>query len=158
MIPDVLGGHAPASLQRQAFSSIFINNTQPFETSTFIGAIEDEVPCPYVVLAARGPEMAGILVLPMSPAQLGIGPRSGRFRPRLAIESAHGLLVDDPALAIQQGPDPPVTEARVRPGQFLDASSQRRLFIAEDRRVAEAGTGQVQRPGHATLRHVELIA
>ena len=87
-----------------------------------------------------------------------MGPRLSHFQSQLAIETTHGLPVDRPALAIQQGPDPPVAEPWVRPGQFLDASSQRRLFLAEDRRVAEAGTGQVQRPGHATLRHVELVA
>ena len=72
----------------------------------------------------------------------------------------HSVLTPfrDPALANQQGPDPPITEPWVRPGQSLDASSQRRLFIAEYRRVAETGTGQVQRPGHATLRHVEVVA
>ena len=33
----------------------------------------------------------------------------------------------------------------VRPGQLLDASSQRRLFIAKDGHIAEAGPGQIQR-------------
>jgi hypothetical protein len=60
--------------------------------------------------------MAGILVLPMRPARLGIGPRSSHFQPQLAIEATHGLLVDRPALAVQQGPDPPVAEPWVRPG------------------------------------------
>ena len=158
MIPDVLGGHAPACLQRQAFSGILINKAQPLEASTVTGTIEDKVPCPYIVLATRGPEMAGVLVLSMLPAGLGMGPRLSHFQSQLAIEATHGLLVDRPALTIQQDPDSPITEPWVRPGQFLDASSQRRLFLAKDRRVAEAGTGQVQRPGHATLRHIELVA
>ncbi len=102
--------------------------------------------------------MAGILVLSMGPARLGISPRSGHFQPQLAVDPPHRLDVDRPALAIQQGPDPPVAEPRVRPGQLLDAPSQRRLLIAEDRRVAEAGPGQVQRQGHTTLRHVKLVA
>ena len=102
--------------------------------------------------------MAGILVPSMRPPRLGIGPRSGHFQPQISIETTHGFLVDDPALAIQQGPDRPVTEARVRPGPFLDAPSRRHLFIAGARRLAETGTGQVRRPGHATLRHVESIA
>src|SRR5262249_55085542 len=71
--PDILRRHAPARLQRQAFSSIFINDTQPLEASTVAGTIEDEVPGPDVVLAARGPEMAGVPVLAMLAAGLGIG-------------------------------------------------------------------------------------
>ena len=102
--------------------------------------------------------MAGILVLSMRPPRLGIGPRLGHFQPQLAIEATHGLLVDRPALAIQQRPDPPRAEPWVRPGQFLDASSQRRLFIAMDRRVAEAGPGQVQRPRGAPLRDAEAVS
>ena len=66
--------------------------------------------------------MAGVLVLSMLPAWLGIGPRLGHFQPQLAIEATHGLLVDRPALAIQQGPDPPVAEPRMRPA----SSSMRR--------------------------------
>ena len=102
--------------------------------------------------------MAGILILSMGSARLGIGPRLSHLQPQIAIDAPYGLDVDRPAFAIQQDPDPPVTEPRMRPGQLLDASSQRRLFVAKDRRVTEAGTGQVQRPGHATLRHVELVA
>ena len=102
--------------------------------------------------------MAGVLALPMLAAGLGIGPRTGHLQPRLAVEAAHRLLVDRPALAIQQRPDPPVAEPRVRPGQLLDAPSQRQPLVAEDGRVAEAGPRQVQSPGHATLRDVELVA
>ena len=86
----------------------------------------------------------------------GIGPRSGQFQPQLPLDPTHRLLVDRPALAIQQGPDPPVAEPRVGAGQLLDPSSQRRLFVARDGRVPEAGAGQVQRPGNAALRYVEF--
>ena len=72
--------------------------------------------------------------------------------------ATHRLLVDRPALAIQQRPDPPVAEPRVRAGQLLDPPGQRRLLVASDGRVAEAGAGQVQRPGRATLRYVEVFA
>ena len=124
--PDVLGGHAPARLQRQAFSGVLINDTQPLEAPTVAGTIEDKVPCPYIVFAARRPEMAGVPILSMLPAGLGIGPRSGHFQPRLALEPPHRLLVDRPALAIQQGPDPPVAEPWVRPA----SSSIRRANAA----------------------------
>src|SRR5947199_2355735 len=55
---NLLGGHAPACLQCQAFTGVLINQTQPFETSAVTGTIEDEVPCPNVVFAARGTEVA----------------------------------------------------------------------------------------------------
>ena len=102
--------------------------------------------------------MAGVLILPMRRAGLGIGPRWGHFQPRLAVDPTHRLLVNRPALAIQERPDPPVAVPRVRPGQFLDPPGQRRLEIAQDRRVANAGTGQAQRPRRATLRNVEVVA
>src|SRR3954452_18778479 len=50
--PDLLGGHAPACLQCQAFTGVLIDQTQPFETSTVTGTIEDKVPCPNVVFPA----------------------------------------------------------------------------------------------------------
>src|SRR3954447_10244685 len=101
--------------------------------------------------------MAGILILSVLPARLGMGPRLGHLQPRLAVEATHRLLVNRPALAIQEGPDPPVAVPWVCPGQFLDSSGQRRLFVAQDRRVADAGTGQAQRPRRATLRNVEVV-
>ena len=101
--------------------------------------------------------MAGVPILPMRSAGLGDGLRLGQLQPRLTPDATNRLLVDRPALAIQEGPDPLVAILRVRPGQFLDPSSQRRLFIAKDGRVAEAGAGQVQRPRRATLRYVELF-
>ena len=39
--PNVLGGHASSLFQRETFTSIFINNTQPLETSTITGTIEE---------------------------------------------------------------------------------------------------------------------
>ena len=101
--------------------------------------------------------MAGVPILSMLSVRLGMGRRLSHFQPRLTVEATHRLLVDRPALAIQEGPDPSVAVSWVRPGQFLDPSSQRRLFIANDRRVAEAGAGQVQRPRHATLRYMKLF-
>ena len=70
--------------------------------------------------------MAGVLVLPMLPAGLGIGLRPGHFQPQLAVEAADRLLVDRPALAIQEGPDPPVAVPWVRPA----SSSMRRANAA----------------------------
>ena len=93
----------------------------------------------------------------MLPARLGIGPRLGHLQPRLAVEATHRLLVDRPALAIQEGPDPPVAVPRVCPGQFLDSSGQGRLEIATNGLVTEAGPGHVQRPTHTALRYVELV-
>src|SRR5436305_13263082 len=101
--------------------------------------------------------MAGVLILPMRESGLGIGPRWGHFQPQLTVDPTHRLLIDRPTLAVQERPDPPVAVPWVGPGQFLDPPSQRRLEITEDRRVAEAGTGQVQRPRHAPLRHVEIF-
>src|SRR6185437_598137 len=49
---DLFGRHAPAGLQRQAFTSVLINQTQPFRAPTVAGAIDDEIPCPYIVFAA----------------------------------------------------------------------------------------------------------
>jgi hypothetical protein len=79
--------------------------------------------------------MAGVPILPMPPARLGIGPRHGDLQPRPAPEAMHGLLVDRPALSIQEGPDPPISVPRVDPGQGLDPSSQRRPFVAKGRLV-----------------------
>src|SRR5262249_44712442 len=45
---DLLGGHAPACLQCQAFTGVLINQTQPLETSAVTGTTEDKVPCPNV--------------------------------------------------------------------------------------------------------------
>ena len=132
-------------LQRQAFTSILIDEAQPLQAPAVAGPIEDEVPGPHVVLAARGPEMAGVLVLPMLAAGLGIGPRTGHLQPRLAVEAAHRLLVDRPALAIQQGPDPPVAEPGVRPGQFLDG----RRATPPARRGRRARSGGRSAPGPA---------
>src|ERR1700730_8088892 len=102
--------------------------------------------------------MAGVAILSRLSAGLGIGPLLGHFQPRQTPEATHRLLVNRPALAIQEGPDPPVAVPRVRPGQFLDSSGERRLFIAQDWRVADTGTGQTQRPRRATLRNVEVVA
>ena len=66
--------------------------------------------------------MAGILVLSMRPPRLGIGPRLSHLQPQFAIEATNGFLADYPALAIQQGPDPPIAEPWVRPA----SSSMRR--------------------------------
>ena len=101
--------------------------------------------------------MAGVAILSMRSARLGIGPRLGHFQPRLPPEATHRLLVNRPALAIQEGSDPPVAVPRVCPGQSLDASGQCRLLIATNGLVTEAGTGHVQRPTHTTLRYVELF-
>ena len=130
--PNVLGCHASSCLQRQAFTSIFIYETQPLEATAVAGTIEDKVSCPYVVLPTRRPEMTGVPILPMRSAGLGDGLRLGQLQPRLTPDATNRLLVDRPALAIQEGPDPPVAGPRVGPGQFLDPSSQRRLFIAKD--------------------------
>src|SRR5262249_6642570 len=96
---NLLGVHAPARLQGQAFTRVLINQTQPLEASAVTGTIEDKVPCPNVVLPARGAEMAGVGVLPVRPAWPGIGPRSGQFQPRESPDPPHRLLVDRPALA-----------------------------------------------------------
>src|SRR6202158_5189339 len=154
---NLLGGHAPACLQCQAFTGVLINQAQPLETSAVTGTIEDKVPCPNVVFPTRGTEVAAVGVLPVRPARLGIGPRFGQSQPRMPPDPLHRLLVDRPALADQKRPDPPVAEPRVRAGQLLDPPGQRRLDVARDGRVPEAGAGQVQRPGHATLRCVELF-
>src|SRR3954452_6688366 len=79
---DLLGGHAPACLQRQAFTGILINQTQPLETSAVTGTIEDKVPGPDVVFPTRGTEVAGVGVLAVRPAWPGIGPRLGQLQPR----------------------------------------------------------------------------
>src|SRR5205814_9595275 len=97
------------------------------------------VPCPNIVFPTRGSEMAGIGVLPVRPARLGIGPRFGQFQPQEPPAPPHRLLVDRPALADQQRPDPPVAEPRMRAGQFLDPPGQRRPDVALDGRVPEAG-------------------
>ena len=85
--------------------------------------------------------MAGILVLSMGPARLGYRGRA-TFSPTARSIPPHRLDVDRPALAIQQGPDPPVAEPRVRPGQLLNAPSRRRLLIAEDPQFTELGPGR----------------
>ena len=156
--PDLLGCHASSRLQRKAFTRVLINQTQPFQAPTVAGPIEDEVPCPDVILAARRPEVTGVGVLAVRPARLGIGPRSGQFQPQTPPDATHRLLVDRPALAIQQGPDPPIAVSRMEAGQFLDPPGQRRLFVADDRRIAKAGSGQAQRPRYATLRDFEVNA
>src|SRR5262245_16168041 len=102
--------------------------------------------------------MAGVLALTMLAVRLGIDPWLGHLEPRLTVEAVDRLLVDRPAFATQQGPDAPVAVPWVRPGQFLDASCQRRRPIAGDRGVAEAGSGQIQRPRDAALRHAESVA
>src|SRR5205814_6723762 len=107
--PNVLGGHASSRLQRKAFTSILINKTQPLEASTIAGTIEDKVPCPYVIFATRRSEMAGVPILSLLSPRLGIGRRLGHFQPGLTVDPTDRLLVDRPALAIQEGPDPPVT-------------------------------------------------
>ena len=61
---NVLGCHASSCLQRQAFTSIFIYETQPLEDTAVAGTIEDKVPCPYVDLPTRRPEMTGVPILP----------------------------------------------------------------------------------------------
>ncbi len=101
--------------------------------------------------------MAGVAILSMRSAGLGIGLRLGHFQPRQTPEATHRLLVNRPALAIQEGPDPPVAVPRVCPGQFLDSSGQCRLEIATNGLVTEAGPGQVQRPTHTALGYVELF-
>ena len=132
--PNVLGGHASSRLQRETFTSIFINNTQPLETSTITGTIEDKVPCPYVVFAPRRPEMAGVPILSMLSVRLGMGRRLSHFQPRLTVEATHRLLVDRPALAIQEGPDPSVAVSWVRPA----SSSIRRANAACSSRTTGA--------------------
>ena len=105
--PNVLGCHALSCLQRQAFTSIFIYETQPLEATAVAGTIEDKVSCSYVVLPTRRPEMTGVPILPMRSAGLGDGLRC-QLQPRLTPDATNRLLVDRPALAIQEGPDPPV--------------------------------------------------
>ena len=72
------------------------------------------------------------------------GLRLGQLQPRLTPDATNRLLVDRPALAIQEGPDPPVAVPQVRPA----SPSIRRANTAFHRegraRIAEAG-----RPGPA---------
>src|SRR5512135_200670 len=154
---DLLGRHAPACLQRQAFTSVLINQTQPLQAPAVAGTIENEVTCPYVVFAARRPEVAGVRVLAVRAARPRRRTGPGQFQPRQAPDPPHRLLVDRPALPVQQRPDPPVAEPRVRAGQLLDPPGQGRPLVPHDRRVPETGAGQAQRPGHATLRYAELF-
>ena len=93
--PNVLGCHASSRLQRQAFTSIFIYETQPLEATAVAGTIEEKVPCPYVVLTARRPEMAGVPILPMRSAGLGDGLRLGQLQPRLTPDATNHLLLTD---------------------------------------------------------------
>ena len=79
--PNVLGCHALSRLQRQAFTSIFIYETQPLEATAVAGTIEDKVPCPYVVLPTRRPEMTGVPILPMRSAGLGTACGWASFSP-----------------------------------------------------------------------------
>ena len=141
---NLLGGHAPACLQCQAFTGVLLNQAQPLETSAVTGTIEDKVPCPNVVFPTRGTEVAAVGVLPVRPAQLGIGPRFGQSQPLIPPDPLHRLLVDRPALADQKRPDPPVAEPRVRAGQLLDPPGQHAWMSRTTGSVPEAGAGQVQ--------------
>src|SRR5262245_17169062 len=127
---DLFGGHATSRLKRQAFTSIFINQTQPLEAPTVAGAVEEEVPGPAIGLAPRRPQVAAVLVLTMRPPRLGRGPRPGQLQSRLTPEAMDGLLVDRVALASQQRPDPAVTVPGVFPRQVLDPAGQGEPLVA----------------------------
>ena len=73
--------------------------------------------------------------------------------PRLTPEATHGLLVDRPALAIQQSPDPSVSESRMD-GRRVPRSAVPTPTCSSltTHRVTQAGPCQVQRPRDATLR------
>src|SRR3954469_19644740 len=124
--PDLLGGHATAHLQRQAFPSVFINQAEPLETPAVAGPIEEEVPGPDVVLAPRGAEMAGVRVLAVRPAWLDLGRLPGQLQPELTPVATHRPLVGRPALAVQHHPDPSVAEPRVDAREGLDPPCQGR--------------------------------
>src|SRR3954468_21474555 len=102
--------------------------------------------------------MTGVRVLPVRSARLDLGRLPGQSQPEPSPVATHRLLVDRPALAVEHDPDPPVAEPRVEAREGLDPPCQGRPLVADDRRVTEAGPGQVQRPRDATLRDAKAVA
>src|SRR5512135_3163628 len=80
--PDLVRRHAPSRLQRQALTCVLVNQTQPLEAPAVAGTVEDKVPCPYIVFAARRSEVAGVAIVTVRAAGLGRGTRLGQLQPR----------------------------------------------------------------------------
>ncbi len=101
--------------------------------------------------------MTGVGILSVNRSRLGIGPWRSQFQAQLTPEATHRLLVDSPAFAIQECPDPPISESRMDAGEFLDPPGQRHFFVTDDARVPQAGPCQIQRAGDTTLRYAVML-
>src|SRR5262249_2521751 len=96
-LADLVGRHAPPRLERQAFSRELINETQPFQAPAVAGPIEEEVPGPDVILAARRPQVAAVDVLAVGPPPPGGVPRAGHAPPPPAAGGGGPLSCGPPA-------------------------------------------------------------
>src|SRR5262249_20895131 len=119
-------GHPPLHLQGQALARVLVHQREPLQRPAVARPVVQEVPRPDVVLVLGRPPHAAVGAAPQPPL-LPLFPRHSQ--PLLPPEAVNPLAVDAPALAPQQGPDPPVAVARVLAHQLQHPRHQPDLFL-----------------------------
>ena len=108
-LEHVLARKVPSDLDRQAFTRIFVHDTQHTQSAAALGAIAYKIIAPDVVFAQRPMSMAGIVAVAQSSAFTGLFSDLQTF---CLPQSMHSLDVYTPTVDPQQGGNATIPKPR----------------------------------------------
>ena len=110
-VDHVFACHASAHFQSQALTGVLVHNRQPLQLAPAGGVIENEIPCPYMVLVLCSSAMAAVLTGSQTPAFPAF---LWHFQPFPTPQAIHTCFACPQSLATKKSSDPVITKS-VRP-------------------------------------------